>query len=105
MAGRVGAGAPRRRCAHMKRILVTGATGFVGRTLCGALADAGYRVRAALRSPGTVPRGVQEIAVTGAIGSSTDWRAALDGTDAVVHAAARAHVLNDPASNQDLYME
>jgi len=86
-------------------VLVTGATGFVGRTLCGALADAGYHVRAALRSPGPVPRGVKETAITGAIDSSTDWSDALAGTDAVIHAAARAHVLNDSPNNRELYME
>ena len=33
------------------RVLVTGANGFVGQVLCEVLAEAGYRVRAALRSP------------------------------------------------------
>jgi nucleoside-diphosphate-sugar epimerase len=75
----------------MTRVLVTGATGFVGANLCACLAEARCLVRAALRTPGTPPAGVAEVAVVGDIGSQTDWRAALDGVDTVIHAAARAH--------------
>ena len=35
----------------------------------------------------------------GDIGPDTDWSKALDGVDAVVHLAARVHVLNDTASD------
>jgi nucleoside-diphosphate-sugar epimerase len=79
----------------MRRVLVTGATGFVGRELCGVLARAGCSVRAALRADGDAPRGVAEKVVVGNIGSATNWSAALDGIDCVLHAAARAHVLHD----------
>ena len=34
------------------RVLVTGATGFIGRRLCPALVDEGYDVRAMTRRPG-----------------------------------------------------
>jgi nucleoside-diphosphate-sugar epimerase len=88
-----------------KRVLVTGATGFVGKTLCGELADAGFVVRAALRSDRETPRGVGERVVVGDIGSRTEWRAALEGVDVVLHAAARAHVLGDSPANADLYTE
>ena len=70
------------------RVLVTGATGFVGRHLCGKLSDSGYRVRAALRSAVAVPAGVAESVVVGNISSQTDWSAALQDVDYVVHAAA-----------------
>ena len=36
----------------MNRVLVTGASGFVGRALCDLLARSGYQVRAALRVEG-----------------------------------------------------
>jgi nucleoside-diphosphate-sugar epimerase len=88
----------------MRRVLVTGATGFVGRELCGVLARAGCSVRAALRSDGELPWGVAEKAVVGNIGSATNWDAALAGVDCVVHAAARAHVLHDRDS-ADIYEE
>lgn len=88
----------------MRRVLVTGATGFVGRELCGVLARAGCSVRAALRADGDVPWGVAEQVVVGTIGSGTNWSAALTGVDCVLHAAARAHVLHDRDS-ADLYDE
>jgi uncharacterized protein YbjT (DUF2867 family) len=63
----------------MTRVLVTGATGFVGRILCETLARDGHVVRAALRSDRAVPAGVAEQVVVGPIGSTTDWSAALKG--------------------------
>lgn len=84
-------------------VLVTGATGFVGRTLCRALIDGGYRVRAAVRSAGGAAE--TEQAVVGDIGRVTDWTEALHGVDAVVHAAARAHIMNAKPSDFDLYYE
>ena len=87
----------------MTRVLVTGATGFVGRELCETLSRRGYTVRAALRSERAVPACIAEKAVVGEIGSATDWAAALDGVDYVVHAAARVHVMND--AEVDLYFE
>jgi nucleoside-diphosphate-sugar epimerase len=68
-----------------RRVLVTGAGGFVGRALCPALQRASWSV---------VPAGRRE---TGDIGPETDWRPLLEGVDAVVHLAARVHVLRDEA--------
>lgn len=76
------------------RVLLTGATGFIGRHLTRSLLDEGHVVRVALRDerplPGNVAR-VVERAVVGDIGGSPDWRAALTGVDAVIHAAGIAH--------------
>jgi nucleoside-diphosphate-sugar epimerase len=90
------AGAPR-------RVLVTGATGFVGRFLCRSLREAGYVVRAATRRPGDVISEAGEHVCVGDVGASTDWAVALREVDVVVHAAGRAHVLND-AESPDLYI-
>jgi nucleoside-diphosphate-sugar epimerase len=89
----------------MTRLLITGATGFVGQVLCGELSQAGYIVRAALRTDRPMPACVSEKAVIGDIGSSTDWAAALDGVDLVIHLAARAHILHDAQGNAELYAE
>jgi CMP-N-acetylneuraminic acid synthetase/nucleoside-diphosphate-sugar epimerase len=86
------------------RVLVTGATGFVGPTLCGLLAEAGYAVRAAVRRPDDIVTAASEHVCVGDIGPSTDWTAALQGVSAVVHAAGRAHVLNEAPSNSDPYI-
>jgi nucleoside-diphosphate-sugar epimerase len=89
----------------MTRVLVTGATGFVGQTLCELLTRSGYAVRAALHTDRSIPACISEKVVVGGIGSSTDWRAALRGVDLVLHIAARAHVLHDTGANTDLYIE
>jgi nucleoside-diphosphate-sugar epimerase len=79
------------------RVLVTGATGFVGCNMCAALAESGYTVRAALRNADAGGRTNDEVAV-GEIDASTDWDAALEGIDSVVHLAARAHVVRGDKS-------
>lgn len=68
-------------------VLVTGAGGFVGRHLVPVLAAEGWRVRRAVR---TLSRSDDEVSI-GSIGPVTDWQAALDGVEAVVHLAARVH--------------
>ena len=75
-------------------ILVTGANGFVGRVLCDALAGSGRAVRKAVRA---VAAGDANAIAVGDIGPATDWRAALEGVGAVVHLAARTHVLREAA--------
>lgn len=75
------------------RVLVTGASGFVGRALVDALAGAGYRVRAATRL-GTVamfPANVQAV-TTGDYRAPVDWAPLLADVDAVVHLAGIAHI-------------
>ena len=82
-----------------QRVLITGGQGFVGKALAiGSLAH-GFKVRVSSRRklPATDIR--FESAQIGDLGPSTDWLAALQGVDAVVHCAARAHVLNDTASD------
>jgi uncharacterized protein YbjT (DUF2867 family) len=83
-----------------RRVLLTGATGFVGSTLAGVLARAGFVVRAALREERSLPVGAAEAVVVGNIDGSTGWGAALAGVDFVIHAAARAHVLHDQSKIQ-----
>lgn len=70
------------------RIVVTGASGFIGRRLVPLLTGQGYAVVEAGRRPG--PHGVPFVA-TGDIHGGTEWRAALEGADAVVHLAGLAH--------------
>lgn len=80
------------------RILITGATGFVGRVLCREAADAGYAVRAAVRSAGSLAMR-PDCVVVGELGPQTDWRSALQDVDVVVHLAARVHVMNECAAD------
>ena len=81
----------------MARILVTGAGGFIGRALCPTLAARGHDVVAALRR--VAPEGIAppiETIPLGDIGPTTDWSAALRGTETVIHLAQRAHTGPDP---------
>ena len=77
-----------------KKILVTGANGFVGQALCNALSARDYIVRGAVRQATRV----DQVSV-GDIGPGTEWGPAIVGVAAIVHAAARVHVMNDSASN------
>jgi len=69
-------------------VLVTGATGYVGRRLLPHLVEAGVRVRALARDPGAAewPDGVE--AVRGDITEPDSLPPALEGVDVVVHLAA-----------------
>jgi nucleoside-diphosphate-sugar epimerase len=88
----------------MRRVLVTGATGFVGRVLCSALSQDGYIVRAALREERTLASHDERV-IVGDIGPETNWTAALEDVDFVIHAAARAHIVRDSPKNAALYFE
>lgn len=70
----------------MARVLLTGASGFVGRHLAPALVAGGFDVVACGRRslPGVAFRAIDDIA-------ATDWSGLLAGVDAVVHAAGLAH--------------
>ena len=83
-----------------ERILVTGASGFVGPHVVAALSEAGYSLRLAQRRPGPVPDGVEAV-VTGDLAAPRDWRAALSGIDHVVHMAGLAHA--GPGLDEALY--
>lgn len=81
------------------RILVTGASGFVGSALAKHLADRGQPVLAAVRKANSsVPSNV-ELGFVGNLTPDNDWSNALIGVDTVVHCAARAHILRETTSN------
>jgi len=72
----------------MARILVTGATGFVGRHLTPVLLERGHELTEAGRRPsGAAGR----FALVNDIGPETDWREALMDVDAIIHLAGLAH--------------
>ncbi|WP_448203393.1 UDP-glucose 4-epimerase family protein [Azospirillum sp. sgz302134] len=81
------------------RVLVTGATGFVARTVIPLLIERGHTVRAVVRNPDAGVPGVDDVVAVGEIGPTTNWGTALEGMDAVIHLAARVHVMRDKATD------
>ena len=88
------------------KVFVTGATGFVGKAMATRLLADGCGVTAWVRRPSAVlPDSVTQL--VGEMGDlvagdaagvrPADLRTALNGTDVVVHAAARAHVMRERA--------
>ncbi len=88
------------------RVLVTGATGFVGRALVSVLAGGGHEVIAAARDPEYADFAADHEGITvrrvADLGPDTDWRSALEGAEAVAHLAARVHVMNDRAADSQV---
>ena len=81
------------------RVLITGANGFVGRRLVAEFAEAGHQVIAAARQPmKDLPTGATWVQAP-ELGPGSDWREPLKGAEAVVHAAARVHVMKDKATD------
>lgn len=74
-------------------ILITGATGFVGTALCTDLATRRIAFRPVSR---TARSGFLTV---GDIDAGTDWSEALAGSDAIVHLAARVHVMDEKAAD------
>jgi nucleoside-diphosphate-sugar epimerase len=75
----------------LRLVLVTGATGFVGRHLIAALCASGHAVRALVRRGAVLDAAPNvEICEIGDI-AQTNWPGALHGVDAIVHLAAIAH--------------
>jgi len=85
----------------MSEILVSGATGFVGKAVVQRLLAEDQSRRVAV----TVRRDVQQWPervlprVTGDLEPATDWSVALGGISAVVHCAARVHVMQEAAAD------
>jgi nucleoside-diphosphate-sugar epimerase len=79
----------------MPKILVTGASGFVGKLLTMRLLKQDYAVCAAVRSS----TGIAKSVVVGDIDGNTNWEEALKNVDAVVHLAARVHVMAEHSAN------
>jgi nucleoside-diphosphate-sugar epimerase len=88
----------------VSRILITGASGFVGRALLPVLAPRHRLVLAQRRRDGQSAIADAEHRFVGDIGPQTDWSAALREIDAVVHLAAYVHV-DDARADPALAMQ
>jgi nucleoside-diphosphate-sugar epimerase len=77
------------------KVLITGASGFVGHALCKAVGNQGFEVVGASRQP--TPDYSSYLIKD--IGDESAWVDALQNVDVVVHLAARAHIMEDKALN------
>lgn len=74
----------------MSRIMVTGASGFLGQAVVQAAREAGSEVVALSRRAGAAEEEVTPVAIDlGDVGAPEALKTALDGVDAVIHTAAR----------------
>jgi len=80
--------------AVVKKVLVTGSNGYVGQPLCNELLRQGWWVRKGVRSKERM--GLDgNFTITGLIDGRTNWRDALKDVDAVIHLAARVHIMKE----------
>ncbi len=90
---------PAQTNSSVKTILLTGPDGFVGRALTRELAKQGYRLRLACRTANVATPETGETICIGDIGPNTYWATAVVGCHAVVHLAARVHIMRDMSSD------
>lgn len=79
----------------MCRILITGASGYIGRTILEKLVKEGYAVNVVTRRRFAVPSGDVRVFHVQGISGDTDWRPALLGCSRVIHLAGQI-----PENNQ-----
>lgn len=82
----------------MKKVLVTGASGFVGQALCKVLISHGYDVWVAVRSASQdrLIKGVS-VGLIGDIGPDTEWTGVLSGVETIFHLATWTPTADEPA--------
>lgn len=80
------------------KILITGASGFIGKKLCLYLHEQGYEVYAVVRSKSKIINGIKCVTID-SIDRNTIWMPHLVNVDVVIHLAAKAHIYKARSSN------
>ena len=84
----------------MKKILVTGALGFIGQSLCKTLSKSGKSVRGIVRSQNAFSKNPDiEYVSVGDIVHKKDWKNILVDIDCIIHCAGRAHIMSETKSD------
>lgn len=87
------------------RVLVTGASGFVGHACCAELLDRGHEVLALVRRTGSEPFGTQALHGDLADGESVRAAVAEAGADGIVHLAAEIASQRDEQKVREVNVE
>jgi len=74
-------------------VLITGSSGFIGRTLCDHLKNHQIPIRQVIRQQRAGQN--DEVLEIGEINGTTDWAPILSGVSEVIHLAATHHVFNE----------
>jgi nucleoside-diphosphate-sugar epimerase len=88
----------------LRRVVVTGANGFVGNHVCRRLVESGKEVTACIRTQadesllGAIP-GRLSVHRIPSVGSDADLASVFSSADGVIHLAGRAHVMHETAAN------
>ncbi len=80
------------------KILLTGATGFVGSAVLNKLIELKHQLVIAVREKSLSNSETQRIVVK-SIDSETDWGESLRECEVVIHLAARAHIMDDSSED------
>ncbi|QQR81380.1 MAG: NAD-dependent epimerase/dehydratase family protein [Deltaproteobacteria bacterium] len=83
----------------MKRVLITGANGFIGRNISEYFLAKGYDVVCTYRSKKHQINPNKSF-IIGDMSLATSWETALSGVDIVVHLAARVHIKVDSVQEE-----
>jgi UDP-glucose 4-epimerase len=84
----------------LMKVLITGATGFVGRALVARLSNQpGCSTVCAVRDTSRLAAGPAEVVQVPDLTANTDWSVALADVEVVVHTAARVHVMNEQSAD------
>ncbi len=82
------------------RVLVTGANGFVGQAVLLRLNGmSGVTAIGSVRRAAMFADAGAQLATVGELSAQTDWSGVLVGVQAVVHTAARVHVMQEAAAD------
>ena len=82
----------------MKRILITGSNGFVGKALTRKFADDFDLICAVRKVSNTLGEKVKQYTI-GELTPCTEWAHILTDVDIVIHLAARVHMMNDKSTD------
>lgn len=85
----------KQQTAKKSKILITGATGFIGQAFCQCLIGRGFEVQILLRDPDTfnkIPLELGASIIMGSLENETSLAVACAGQDHIIHLAGIAHV-------------